>query len=113
EAKAVAVEVEGRTENDITADEGSPVDLTDFDAYSLRRDQGEFLTECCLLSPSGKWGVWITQECFALVGGTQQFADYFKEVMPQVDEQSVRFAKAWLDASRRSGASTTWLHPLL
>ncbi len=113
ETKAVAIDVEGRAESEITAELGTSVDLTDFKAYALRRDHGEFLTECCLLSPSGMWGVWLTQESFALVGGTLQFVNHFKEAMPAVDEQSVLFAKAWLDASRRNGASTTWLRPLM
>ncbi|EAZ92768.1 hypothetical protein [Crocosphaera chwakensis] len=73
-----------------------------------------FNAENVLYSPSGKWGLMTSHEYYGLLGGTHEFMDKIRRIIPNLDEQVYGFLKLWQQHKANNiGAKTDWLSGLL
>lgn len=69
--------------------------------------------ENAIYSPRGRWGLLISHEQHAVVGGTPEFIHSLKLQWPRFDESLSEFVKYWAEIKLRRKADTAWLEPLL
>ncbi|MDC0831970.1 hypothetical protein CKA32_001751 [Geitlerinema sp. FC II] len=80
--------------------EKSPKDLRDIT-----------FSENILLSPTGKWGIILSHEHHALIGGSEEFIDRIVTLVPTVKDQVYEFFKHWKYYGNM-GTDISWI-PLL
>jgi hypothetical protein len=87
--------------------------FTDMDAY-LSLDYPSIL-EHTLYSPSGRWGLMISHEDHALLGGTWTFFKTMKKIIPGFDDirQVHGFLAYWEYWWKRCEADISWIPGLL
>lgn len=69
--------------------------------------------ENALYSPSGQWGLLISHEQHAVVGGARMFWDTLVAEFPEIDSSLERFLQTWAGHARRRHVDTSWLSGLL
>jgi len=61
----------------------------------------KIVLENALYSTSGNWGVIISHEDHAVMGGTDYFIELFKEAYPQWEQELNNFIKMWKDNKKQ------------
>jgi hypothetical protein len=87
------------------------IDSWDFEEY--RELSGVGVLENVLYSPHAKWGMLISQEQHAVVGGDQAFVDALNRSFPSFQSSIQEFMAFWRDNHMRFGTEAGWLGPLL
>jgi hypothetical protein len=72
-----------------------------------------FVLENAVYSPEGKWGIMVSHENHALLGGTASFVDNVRNLVPNLDNQVFDFLAAWEHNKLEFGSSTDWLPTLV
>lgn len=72
-----------------------------------------FVLENAVYSPEGKWGIMVSHENHALLGGTASFVDNVRSLVPNIDDQVFDFLAAWEQNKLQLGSSTDWLPNLV
>jgi|GEM_PF-6149620 len=65
--------------------------------------------ENSLYSSMGKWGVLLSAEDHAIVGGSHAFIRAFQDAYPQWQAERSRFISYWQDYCRAKQVDTAWL----
>jgi len=92
------------------------IPFSEFSAYREGSDEFgfAFLRENVLYSPQGKWGIMTSHEYYGLLGGTQEFMEEVRQLIPDLDEQVDGFLENWQHHKAHSrSAKTDWLPGLL
>jgi hypothetical protein len=73
------------------------------------------ILEHVLYSPNGRWGLMISHEDHALLGGTQVFFNTMREIIPGFDDinQIQDFLTDWKHYNKEHGADINWIPRLL
>lgn len=75
---------------------------------------GAIISASVLYSPQGKWGIMTSHEHYGLLGGTQEFVDGVRQLVPDLDEQIYGFLEYWQNCKTYyKGAKTDWIPGLL
>jgi hypothetical protein len=69
--------------------------------------------ENAIYSPSGKWGVLLSHEGHAVVGGGLSFIRKFQSLYPQHDTCSVHFIEQWSHNEAEFGSNLDWVKNFL
>ena len=69
--------------------------------------------ENCICSPRGRWGVYVSQELWAIVGGSRRFITVLRSLLPAADDQVRDFIRAMETERVKGVADTSWVMPLL
>lgn len=74
----------------------------------------ELFTEYCLYSSQGKWGLLLCYDYYGVLGGSSQFIEQVRRVVPNLDEQVELFLRNY-QQEKADGAHLTlnWLPGLL
>ena len=72
-----------------------------------------FVLENAVYSPEGKWGIMVSHENHALLGGTASFVDNVRRLVPNLDNQVFDFLAAWEQNKIEFGSNTDWLPTLV
>lgn len=71
------------------------------------------VVENALYSPTGKWGIIISHEEHAVIGGERSFMEKFKQFYPDWSGGLSSFQKMWENNAREINSDTTWIHSFL
>ena len=91
------------------------VPLFDYEGYempTLDRGARGIPLEQVLYSPSGEWAI-ISDDDFALVGGSLKFATYLRHEYPEWREGLVEFLDKFRVAAQKPNVDVSWVQPLL
>jgi hypothetical protein len=88
------------------------IDLSSWTNYQHLRDKGPILVENAIYSPSGAWGVLVSQEFHAIVGGKKAFITFLQECLP-MSVYATDFLQCWKGNAQRIDSDTSWISPLL
>lgn len=85
------------------------------DPYAVLSKDKEWisLVENAIYSPTGTWGLIISHEEHAVVGGPPAFVEAIKRNLPGVEDQLQEFLLTWQDYRDRLGTQIDWLPELL
>jgi hypothetical protein len=75
--------------------------------YWALQSQGIFAIENTLIDRSGNWGIQLSQESHALVGGTSEFASALLRAYPALNNERKAFEAHWHNRSRE-GEDASW-----
>jgi hypothetical protein len=88
--------------------------IFDYWEYEEYRDlQIAGVLENAVYSPNGKWGMLVSQEQHAIVGGSASFIRSLSNSFPNYGESASAFTVFWNDLHRRAGIDVGWLRPVL
>ncbi|SFC82962.1 hypothetical protein SAMN04488168_11058 [Bacillus sp. 491mf] len=76
-------------------------------------DEVQLFLENAIYSTQGKWGLIVSHEEHALLGGTSEFIRRFKMNYPEWEECTNNLLKQWKDNERLYGASSIWVDNLI
>ncbi|MBU2703251.1 hypothetical protein Ga0466249_004391 [Sporomusaceae bacterium BoRhaA] len=79
--------------------------ITQYEEYLLT----PVILENALYSPNGKWGILISHEEHAVIGGTAEFLSKFKEVYDDWESGIANFQKKWQYNKKHYNADIEWL----
>lgn len=73
------------------------------------------MMESAIYSPRGEWGIIVTHEFFALLGGTSDFIDIIRSYIPDIDQQVLEFLHYVKTCAEIYGSFVgfAWVRPLL
>lgn len=86
------------------------VDFWDFTEYQGLPALGAL--ENAIYSPEGRWGLLISHEQHAVVGGCEAFMEALVGHWPDSERGMADFLTYW-DVAKAQGASTEWVRPFL
>jgi hypothetical protein len=69
--------------------------------------------ENAIYSPQGLWGVLVSHEDHAVIGGTKHFIERFKKCYPHWREDLVKFKKMWVYNSSVYNSNLDWFQKLI
>lgn len=82
--------------------------------YRLGKDAPVFILENALYSPTGKWGLMLSHESFALAAGSSIFIETLYTYLPNSEDEQVRaFLQGWKADHDRFGLRIDWIPGLL
>lgn len=87
------------------------VGASDYDEYCALGEPG--VLENALYSPSGLWGLLVSHEQHALVGGKQEFISTLEASFPKFRQGISAFLAYWRENRERRGTDTRWIVALL
>jgi len=89
--------------------------LAEYEAYrALTFGPIPLLGENAIMSAAGAWGVLISQEGHALIGGPRTFLDSFSRAYPRgLAADEAAFVAAWERNAASIGSETSWVGALL
>lgn len=82
---------------------------TSYDEYEKLR----IPIENALYSKNGKWGVIISHEDFAVLGGTSEFVTLFKKNYPEWQQDTKNFIEMWNSNKEHYGSDISWIPDFL
>jgi len=82
----------------------------EYDEYRELQDLG--VLENALYSPTGKWGLLVSHEQHALVGGSAVFVSALAKTFPDFEGSIDRFLAFWRENEVRHNSDTTWIKGL-
>lgn len=87
--------------------------LTAYDGYRILVNSTPVAQENAVISDDGTWGLLISQESHAVLGGPLDFVEAFKESYPMADSDVSEFIRAWEGNARRINSDISWMPSLL
>lgn len=67
------------------------------------------IVENAIFSPNGKWGILISHEEHAVIGGTDEFINAFKELYPLWEEGQKNFEMQWNYNKNEYRSDVDWI----
>lgn len=113
ESEAFFSAIEGYRDGDFDEHDHWRVGLHSYPYEQLRHSGWFPLMESAIYSTTGSWGLLISHEQHAMVGGTAAFMDSLLVAMPGLEIQVTEFLVTWKDNRDRLGSDVTWLPELL
>ncbi len=90
------------------------VSLQSFSMYKHLHNIAPISLENCHFSMNGLWGISISQEFHAVVGGSSEFINELQgQLQPDPSRQLEEFLNCWEQNQQRIDSSTKWIAPLL
>jgi hypothetical protein len=114
EDSAQCVITEGLTIDGLPSElECYPVPLNSYGEYKTLTDSFPIMQENAMISVSGAWGLLISQEFHAVLGGSEHFINAFKRTYLAADSDMANFVLAWEGNAHRIGSDISWMARLL
>lgn len=95
-------------------------DAEDDDHFELRGNisyeeykKNIFIYENVLYSPSGTWGIFISEDNYAIIGGSHEFIELFKKFYRDWEDDIQAFVKTWEDKKECYNSDVSWIQDLL
>lgn len=85
------------------------LEFWDFEEYQELTPIG--VLENALYSPDGQWGMLISHEQHALVGGSRSFMSTLATAFPDFELSIAEFVATWCEARERDRVDTGWIVP--
>jgi hypothetical protein len=89
------------------------IDFSSYMSYQKLGNEGCILQENAIISERGDWGVLISQEFHAVLGGSKEFVEVFKGSYPEIESDRQRFITAMHNEATRIGSDISWLPKLV
>lgn len=93
------------------------IPFEEISTYVTGDDEGlgrSLILENVLYSPQGKWGVMMSHEHHGLLGGSQEFMEKVRQLVPNLDLQVFSFLKHWQYWKNEPGSiKADWMSGLL
>ena len=85
------------------------IDFTEYEAYTNL----PIMWEHAIHSLRGEWGLIISSEHHAILGGSSRFMSAFKEFYPKWEQEREEFLEMWVGNRIKYGSKLDWLPGLL
>lgn len=105
--------IEGYKGQEFEARDHWQIDFDNYPYQELRNQGWNPLMENAIYSINGTWGIIISHEQHAVVGGPNIFIDALKTNMPDIENQVQEFVSAWKYNRDHLGSEIGWLPQLL
>lgn len=109
ETECAISEVEGKQVGEMERAEHWILDLNEFEAYK----HIPLLMEYALYSLKGEWGLIVSHELHAVLGGSTRFMNGFKSAYPEWKKEREEFLELWAENRVKYGSDISWLPGLL
>jgi hypothetical protein len=76
-------------------------------------EQIDFYLETAIYSPTGRWGLMISHEDHAVIGGSNQFINTFNENYPNSKEGCNNFLEMWRANTEQFNSDISWMRKFL
>jgi len=114
ESEAYLSLIEGATWGATKERDHWQIQLGSYPYEELRHNNGWFpLMENAIYSTTGLWGIVISHEWHAVLGGSKRFIEAYKANLPGAENEVFDFLTLWKDNKERLGSNTDWLPKLL
>jgi hypothetical protein len=113
ESEAILSFTWGYTGHDFEKRKHWKIEFGSYESYRSMSDRIFMMVENTIYSTKGTWGVIISQERHAVIGGPRRFMDVLSAKLPDIDNQGKDFLATWKDRRNRLHSKIDWLPGLL
>ncbi len=82
--------------------------VTDLNTSYEEYEQTQMIFENAIYSSKGNWGIIISQEDYALIGGDGEFIETYRSLFPEIDQSLELFYEYWEYEKRVHNRNLDW-----